>query len=169
MKTHLLGAYNVQDITIAACVAHRMGMTIDEIARAVEKIPPMRRNMQLISGDTYVIDDSDNAAAAGARVALDVLRDFPGRRILVTQGFGDMEENADEINYELGTYIPGCADYVVLLDPEFTRPMMQAMLDRGFPKSAVRMFGEEADAAGFIAELAKTGDTVLYEGVYPKK
>ena len=80
-----------------------------------------------------------------------------------------MEENADEINYELGTYIPGCADYVVLLDPEFTRPLMQAMLDRGFPKSAVRMFGEEADAAGFIAELAKTGDTVLYEGVYPKK
>ena len=169
MKTRLLGAFNVQNITIAACVAHRMGMTIEEIARAVEKIPPMRRNMQLISSDIYVIDDSDNATAAGARVALDVLRDFPGRRILVTQGFGDMEENADEINYELGTYIPGCADYVVLLDPEFTRPMMQAMLDRGFPKSAVRMFGEEADAAGFIAELAKAGDTVLYEGVYPKK
>lgn len=169
VKTRLLGAFNVQNITIAVTVAHRMGMTIEEIAKAVEKIAPLRRHMQLIPGEINIIDDSDNTTAEGAKIALDVLRDFPGRRILVTQGFGDMDENADAINYELGTHISGCADYVVLLDPEFTRPMMNAMLAGKFSKSAVRMVSDEGDAAAIVRELARPGDTILYEGIYPRE
>ena len=53
----------------------------------MEKLKPLRHQLQLVSkGDLNVIDDSGNALPEGAAEALRVLRDFPGRRILVTAG-----------------------------------------------------------------------------------
>ena len=168
MRTRLLGEYNVRDIALCAAVAHRLGMTLDEIARGVEKLKPLRHQLQLVSkGDLNVIDDPGNALPEGAAEALRVLRDFPGRRILITAGLTELESDAEDKNFALGTQVVGCADYVILIGPEQTRALMSGLMSRKFPKSSVRMVQDEADAAALVREIAEKGDSVLYEGVWP--
>ena len=97
-----------------------------------------------------------------------MLRDFPGRRILVTAGLTELESDAEDKNFALGTKIVGCADYVILIGPEQTRALMGGLMSRKFPKSSVRMVQDESDAAALVVEIAEKGDSVLYEGVWPE-
>ena len=74
------------NITGAAALAYRLGLTLPEIAAGIEKIEPVEHRLQLIPGAVTVIDDAFNANPVGAREALNVLASFPGRRICVTPG-----------------------------------------------------------------------------------
>ena len=167
VQAKLLGRYNVKNIALAAAVAKKMGLTMQEIARGIEKLRPVKHHLQLIPGAINVIDDSENTLPDGAAEALCVLADFPGRRILVTAGLTELERNSADKNYAFGTQITGCADYVILIGPEDTRDLMRGLMSTPFPKSSVRMVRDEYDAAAIIQEIATEGDTVLYEGVYP--
>ena len=116
-----------------------------------------------------MIDDSENQLPEAALEALRVLAEFPGRRILVTSGLIEPEKGPANKNYAFGIQICGCADYVILIDPEATREIMDGLMSAKFPKSSVRMVREGSDAAAIIREIAGPGDTVLYEGVYPEE
>lgn len=167
MQTPLLGSFSVRNIALAAAVARKLGLSMEEIARGVEKLKPLRHRLQLVPGELNVIDDSLNALPEGAEEALRVLAEFPGRRILVTAGLAGLGADAGDRNFAFGTQIAGCADYVVLVGPESTREVMRGLMSARYPKSSVRMVREDADAAALVKELAGKGDSVLYEGVYP--
>ena len=166
--TRLLGLFSVKNIALSAAVARQLDLSMAEIIQGIEKLKPTRHRLQLIQGDISVIDNSLNTLHEGAQEALQVLKDFPGRRILVTVGLNDVEENADDVNYAYGMQAAGCADYVVLIDPESTKSVMRGLMRRGFPKSSVRMVSDLTDAAELVREIAGKGDSVLYEGVYPE-
>lgn len=169
LQTPLLGAYNVRNLALCAAVARRLGLSMEEIACAAEKLKPAKHHLQLLPGRVNVIDDSLNRLPDAALEALRVLKDFPGRRILVTAGLPEPEKGAANVNYAYGVQIPGSADYVILIDPEATREIMDGLMSVRFPKSSVRMVREAADAAAMVRELADEGDTLLYEGVYPQE
>ena len=163
VQTKLLGNYNVYNIALAAAVAKKLGMALDEIAKAAEKLQPVRHHLNYIPGDVNILDDSRNTRLESAIEALRVLSDLPGRRIVVTNGFVGCESNAADKNFAFGTQIARYADYVVLIDPEKTRTVMNGLMSKQFPKPSVRMVREVEDAATLIEEIAGNGDTVLYE------
>ena len=168
VQAKLLGCFSVRNIALAAAVARKLGLTMEEIVRGVEKLRPIRHHLQLIPGEINVIDDSENINADGAAEALRVLSEFPGRRILVTAGLQELERNADDQNFAFGMQIAGCADYVILIGPEDTRAVMRGLMNSKYPKSSVRMVRDAYDAAALVKEMAQKGDSVLYEGVYPE-
>ena len=166
VQTRLLGTYAAKNIALAAAVAHRLGLTMEEIRSGVEKIRPIRGHMQLISGPVNVIDDSLNTIPEAATDALKILSEFPGRRIVVTAGLTELEKGANEANFELGMRIAACADYAILIGPEETRHVLTGINKSGeFPSSSIRVVRDPEDAAELVKELAEEGDTVLYEGV----
>ena len=167
--TKLLGNFSVKNIALSAAVARQLGLSMEEIARGIEKLKPTRHRLQLRTGAVNVIDNSLNTLPEGALEALEVLKEFPGRRVLVTAGLTEVEVNAEDANYAYGLQIAGCADHVVLIDPEGTRSVMRALMSAGYPKSSVRMVTDLADAAALVKEIAGEGDSVLYEGVYPEE
>lgn len=165
VQTRLLGIYAVRNIALAAAIARKLGLSMEEIARGVGKLKPIRGRMQLVPGEINVIDDSENALPEAAAEALRVLSEFPGRRILVTAG---LDPAAQDSNYAFGMQAAACADHVVLVGPEDTREVMRGLMSARYPKSSVRMVREAGDAAALVKELATQGDSVLYEGVYPE-
>ena len=169
MQMPLLGSYSVRNLVLCAAVARRLGLSMEEIARGAEKLKPVKHHLQLEPGEVNVIDDSENVLPEAALEALRVLSEFPGRRILVTSGLNEPEKGPANLNYAYGVQIPGCADYVILIDPESTREIMDGLMSAKFPKSSVRMVREPSDAAAIVKEIAGKGDTVLYEGVYPEE
>lgn len=168
VQAKLLGSFAVRNIALAAAVAKKLGLSMEEIVRGIEKIRPIRHHLQLMPGEINLIDDSLNANEAAAIEALHVLSDMPGRRILVTAGLSEASRGIEDANYAFGMQISGCADYVILIGPEDTRSVMRGLMKSGFPKSSVRMVRDEYDAAAMVKELAAAGDTVLYEGIFPE-
>lgn len=168
VKTRLLGSYSARNIALAAAMARKLNLSMEEIARGVEKIKPFRHHLQLIPGAFTQIDDSENRLPDAAAEALRVLSEFPGRRILVTAGLRDLERDSEDRNFAFGTQVDGCADYVILVGPEETRAVMRGLMSVRYPKSSVRIVRREQDAAALVRELAGKGDTVLYEGILPE-
>lgn len=163
--TRLLGRFNAQNIALASATAHRMGLSMEEIAAGIARLRPFERKLQLIPGARTVIDDTLNLYSEGAAEALSVLSEFSGRRVIVTSGIPEPGNQPDEVNYAFGTQMKGCADYVVLVGDRLKlRSVQSGLLSTGFPKSAVQIVADSNDAADLVDMWSGDGDVVLYEG-----
>lgn len=163
-RTRLLGRYNVQNIALAAALARRLGLTMEEIADGISSLQPFEKKLQLIPGARTVIDDSLNANPAGAAEALNVLAEFPGRRIVITPGLPENGSRTEEQNFAFGAQIKGCADAVILVgDRQSVRPIARGVLSTGFPKTALHVAQDMNIALDLLEEISGDGDTVLYE------
>ena len=164
-NTLLLGRFNAQNITLAAATAHRMGLTMEEIAAGVARLRPFEHKLQLQNGERTVIDDTSNLYAEGAAEALSVLSGFSGRRVIVTSGIPEPGNQPDEVNYAFGTQMKGCADYVILVGDRLKmRNIQRGLLSTGFPKGAVQIVADSNEAEDLVDMWAGKGDVVLYEG-----
>lgn len=163
-RTRLLGRYNVQNIALAAALAHRMGLTMEEIAAGVARLQPFERKLQLIPGERIVIDDTLNDSSLGTAEALNVLAEFPGRRIIITPGLPLEEAKGEDVNYAFGVQMKGCVDAVILVgEKKKVRPIGRGLLSTGFPKASIHIVADMNDAEDLLDEISGKGDTVLYE------
>lgn len=163
-RTRLLGRYNVQNIALAAALAHRLGMTMDEIAAGIARLQPFEQKLQLIPGDRIVIDDTLNDSPLGTAEALNVLSEFPGRRIIVTPGLPQEEVRGEDVNYAFGVQMKGCVDALILVgERKKVRSIGRGLHDTGFPKASIYIVADMNDAEDLLDEISGKGDTVLYE------
>ena len=163
-RTRLLGRYNVQNIALAAAVAHQMGLSMEEIGEGISRLKSFEKKLQLIPGRRTVIDDRLNADPEGAAEALSVLSEFSGRRILVTPGLPGGGERADEFNHAFGTQITGCADVVILIgDRKKLAPILRGLHRSRFIMNAVHVVADMNDANDMLEQISSDGDAVLYE------
>ncbi len=164
-NTRLLGRYNAQNIALAAATAHRMGLSMEEIAEGAANVLPFEHKLQLIPGKRTIIDDTLNLYSEGATEALSVLSEFSGRRLLVTSGIPEPGNQPDEANYAFGTQIKGCADYVIMVgDRQKMRSLMRGLIDSGFPKSCAQIVSDSNEANELVDMWSGDGDVVLLEG-----
>ena len=166
-RTRLLGRHNIQTIALCAAVAHKLGLTMEEIARGVRVIEPIEHRLQLIPGAMTVIDDAFNSNPAGSQEALNVLSGFPGRRIIVTPGMVEQGKREDELNYAFGTQMVNCVDVAILVGPNHTRPILQGLVDSGFSREDIHVVSNLDDASALLRVIGRAGDTVLFENDLP--
>ena len=90
----LLGEHNVQNILGAIAIAVRLGLTNEQIANGVKKIKPIEHRLQMIDGANgiTVIDDAFNSNPVGSKMALDVIKSFDGRKIIITPGMVELRK-----------------------------------------------------------------------------
>jgi UDP-N-acetylmuramoyl-tripeptide--D-alanyl-D-alanine ligase len=106
------------------------------------------QRMELANG-AVVVDDCYNANPMSMRAALDELARAPGRRVAV---LGDMLElGPDERRFheEIGAYARERADVLITVGP------------RAAAMDGDHAVTDAAQAAAFVAELVRPGDTVL--------
>lgn len=167
-RTKLLGSYNVKNILLAAALARKLGLTIDEIAEGVRRLQPIEHRMQLIPGELNVIDDSLNDDADSAFEAMRVIAQMPGRRIVVTPGLGDQGAKDADVNFALGTVMADCADAVILVGRRaFSRSIIRGMVQSGFSRTNLHTADDMDDATEILREISDAGDTVLFESRIP--
>ena len=160
-RTRLLGRHNIGNICAAAAAAHYLGVSGDEIAKAVSRLEPAVHRLQLLKGQggITVIDDAYNSNPSGARAALDALAMFPGRKIIVTPGLVELGGAQYSENRGLGTYIAERADYCFAIGEN------AAAIKDGFAGAVV--CADLAEAQARLAQIIKPGDTVLFENDLP--
>jgi UDP-N-acetylmuramoyl-tripeptide--D-alanyl-D-alanine ligase len=169
-ETKLLGAHNIQNVLLACTMAAVFGMSAEQIAAGVAKIEPVEHRLQIIpsANGVTIIDDAFNSNPIGARAALDVLRTFPQRRVIVTPGLVELGDKQAELNKEYGKSMKGAADVAIIVGRTNSKPIYDGLIEAGFPEDSIRMAEDLDRAQSLLAELPiAAGDTVLFENDLP--
>ena len=166
-QTRLLGKHNIQNIALSAAVAHRLGVSMEQLASGIAKLEPVEHRLQIVPsapGKT-VIDDAFNSNIVGAASAMEVLSSFKGVRCVVTPGMVELGEREQELNYELGKHMARACEAAVLLGRKRSEPLRRGMLDAGFDEKCIFVV-DSLNAAMPILQ-ALDADVTLFENDLP--
>lgn len=168
-KTKLLGKHNIQNILGCVAVALELGLSEEELIRGIAKVEPVEHRLQLLptGNGVTVIDDAFNANPAGTRVAMEVLRGFSGRKIVVTPGMVELGEIEEQENRAFGRDMAHAADLVYLVGPRHTRPIYEGLLEEGFPEEQIEVCASLGEASEKMGRILRAGDVVLFENDLP--
>ena len=168
-RSQLLGELNIRNILLCCAVAFHLGLTPEQIARGIEKIRPIEHRLQLIRnpGGMSVIDDAFNSNIKGAKQAFQVLKSFPGKRIVVTPGMVELGEKEFEMNREFGRAMADCCDAAILVGKKRSYAIEEGLRDRAFAEDCIYVVSSLEEATELTRKMAAPGDTVLFENDLP--
>ncbi len=164
VKTALLGRTAAENISLAATLAYEMGLTVEEIARGVEKLEQVPHRLQLIENEgVYILDDAYNCNIVGASSALEVLGLFEGRKCVVTPGIVECGILEEELNGELGKRIAeGNFDKVILVGDTLVGAVKDGYVSAGGKVENLTVVKTLGGAQALLGEWIQRGDCVLF-------
>ncbi len=162
ITTKLLGKHSAENIALAAAVAFKLGMTLPEIKQAAEELDYIGHRLQLIkSGDINILDDGYNSNVKGASAALEVLKSFKGRKIVVTPGLVELGVLEEEENRALGEKLVGL-DFVILVGDTLVAPVKEGYISGGGEAQKIKTVPNLGAAQNELKGILSPGDTVLF-------
>lgn len=167
--TVLLGRHSVSNICLAAAVAYKIGLTPEEIAMGVNRIPALKHRLELLPNNKniVIIDDSYNSNEDGIRAAMDVLDTFSGRKIVLTPGLVELGKMENVVNLEFGKTLARHADLVIVIGKHNAEMLISGLTDGGFNKENI-LFAKSLNKANVLLNgIVKEGDVVLFENDLP--
>ena len=168
-QTRLLGDHSVQNILLAAAVASDLKLTLKQIAHGIEKLQPVKNRLELMknAGGFTIINDAFNSNPVGAKAALEVLKQFPGRRIIITPGMVELGDKEAEYNRIFGTQMKDCADIAIIIGKNRATPILEGLKESGFDPANIHRVDSLDDSTKLLHSIVQPGDTVLYENDLP--
>ncbi|MBR3280818.1 MAG: hypothetical protein IKI57_03075 [Clostridia bacterium] len=168
-KTKLLGEHNVQNIVGAVAIAEYLGLDKNQIQKGIEKIEPVEHRLQILpsTNGTTVIDDAFNSNPVGSKAALEVIKQFEGRKIIVTPGMVELGQEEANLNKEFGRQMAEAVDIAILVGPKHTKPIEEGLKEKGFDDMAIYVVKSLDDATKTLGRISKKGDVILFENDLP--
>ena len=168
-ETRLLGEHSIANLLLCCTAARVLGMTLAEIAQGVARCQPVEHRLELISGGAGVsiIDDAFNANPVGAQAALRVLKNFPGRRIVITPGMVELGGEEAAFNRSFGEQMADSVDVAILVGKKHTQPIVDGLLAKGFPQEKIHVVSSLDESTKVLHAMMRSGDVVLYENDLP--
>ena len=168
-ETRLLGEHNITNILLSTCVCLQLGLTMKQIARGIAKLQPVEHRLQLIDnpGGMAIIDDAFNSNPQSAGRALKVLKQFEGRRIVITPGMVELGSEEADYNKTFGMQMADCVDEAILVGKKHVQPILEGLKEAGFPEEHTHRVDSLNEATALLREMGRAGDTVLFENDLP--
>lgn len=170
LSTKLIGECNLSNLMAAVIVARHLQVPVASIQYGVSRIEQVehRLNMKRTPGGISIIDDAFNSNPDGARMALDVLsRMTQGKRIAITPGMIELGEKQVEYNRTLGKQLAEACDYVMVVGHYNREAILDGLQEKNFPEEKLFVADTFAQAQARLTQIARPGDTVLYENDLP--
>ncbi len=169
MRTPLLGDYNISNILACVACAEELGLTKEQISFGVHKLRPVEHRMEIKpnGAGVVIIDDAFNSNPKGAKMALQVLSEFPGQRFVITPGIIELGDKQYFYNEQLGEQIADSVDFAVLVGQKQTAPIYDGLIKKQFPTEKIYIAQNLNDAAQWAFARTNPGDVVLFENDLP--
>jgi len=163
-EVKILGEHNVSNILAATSAALKLGMDLDEIAKALKEGSCTKHIGRLTLKESRfgykVIDDSYNSNPNGFEASLNYLSNVKARKkILVTIGLIELSNRKEEIYERLAEEIIKVCDVLLTSDELLYKKVkginanFQVVFDRGVNKQLK-----------YLRNSVSKSDTVLFEG-----
>ena len=168
-STVLLGRHSASNICLAAAVAYKMGLTPEEIARGVNRIPSLKHRLELLPNNKniVIIDDSYNSNEDGTKAAMEVLDGFSGRKIVVTPGLVELGKMEHVANMQLGKLLAEHADKVIVIGKHNAEMLIAGLKEGGLATDNITFAKSLKKGNEILNSMLKEGDVVLFENDLP--
>lgn len=167
-ETKLLGKANIYNILASIALGDTLGLTTEELVLGVSKVKPVEHRLNIKPYyDMYLIDDAYNANIEGAKMALDVLNLFKGKKIVITSGIIELGEKAYEINKDLGLYMANNTDIAILIGEKQTKPIYDGLKEKKFNENNIYVFNSIQDGLNILNSLKEKETYILLQSDLP--
>lgn len=168
-STKLLGEHNIENILGCIAIAIKLGLTAEQIEAGIKKIEPVPHRLQILNNNngTIVIDDAFNSNPVGAKMAIDVLGKFKGRKIVITPGMVELGKEEKNENRKFGKHMASVIDIAILVGQKRSEPIVEGLKQGKFNEMNIFVVQDLKAATAKLAEISKIGDVILFENDLP--
>ncbi len=167
-KTKLLGHANVYNILASIALGDEFGISKEQLQSAVRGLKPTENRLELKKqGDITIIDNAYSSNEIGAKMALDVLKMMPGKKIIITPGMVELGKTQDKLNRQFGQQIADVCDEVILVGEKQTKHIQQGLKDKKYNKDNLHIVKDVNVAFNTIHKLKEKDTYVLIENDLP--
>lgn len=162
--TSLLGVHQIGNMLAAVAAAMAAGVSYRRAVSAIRTIPQIPQVLESKpgTGGLDFIDDTFNNNPDAALAAIAVLGRTAGKKFLVFQPMIELGEYADDSHRRVGQAAGSVCDVVILTNDNFHEPFLKGVA--GSKRSCTVKILPTSQAAAFIRQTARPGDTVLFKG-----
>lgn len=160
----VLGEHQVSNILAAIAGAVAARMPLADVATASSNIRPFPKTLSLIPGinGSVYINDTFNNNPDAAKAALDVLAKTKGKKILVFQPMIELGAYAAESHRTVGREAARVCNDILLTNKNYYEHFLSGAREVS-AEHKVRIVSS-GQAASYIRETVRKGDTVLFKG-----
>lgn len=167
-QTKLLGTHNIYNLLVSLALGYELGISIQKMKSAITKMKPIPHRLELRQHQGYtIIDDAFNSNPVGSKMALEVLGQMKGKRIILTPGMVDLGEEQATLNKAFGTYMKGQCDEVILVGPDQTQPIVDGLKEVGFAMEHIHVVANLSEGFEKMNQCLEAGAFVLIENDLP--
>lgn len=167
-KTRLLGNANLDNIVVAVAMAYLLGESMFNIRRGIEKLKPTPHRLELIKGEVVnVIDDSYNSNFDGFKQALEVLKLFPGKKVVVSPGIVELGYEQEQINFQIAEEVAKVADCFIIMNETNKKALFSGACAGGMKEEQIMFAKTRNEQKMRLKEVVEVGGVVLFENDLP--
>jgi UDP-N-acetylmuramoyl-tripeptide--D-alanyl-D-alanine ligase len=158
--TTVLGGFQTMNINAAILIANEMGMSAEEIEKAVYHLKSVEHRLERIdAGGKIILDDGYNGNIDGMLEGIRLCSLHGGRKVIVTPG---LVESTAELNSQLIGAINGVFDIAII-----TGQLNAAQFDKELNVSQKIMLADKSLMVQKLGEVTQSGDIILFANDAP--
>ncbi|BAF70202.1 Mur ligase family protein [Nitratiruptor sp. SB155-2] len=155
----ILGGFNAFNITAAILVAKELGIDMATLQKRVSQLKGVEHRLQRIeAGGKVIIDDSFNGNLEGMIASYELVKNYPGRKVVVTPGIVESDEKS---NIELAKKINEVFDLAII-----TGKINKEVLQKNITIEKI-MVEDKKQLQNLLAKHTKSGDLILFSNDTP--
>ena len=156
----ILGSFNAINISLAFYIAKEFGLENEYLSRKIAKLEAIPHRLQKIeAGGKFIIDDSFNGNIEGMLEAVELAKQYKGRKVIITPGLVEANE---EMNKKLAMAINEVFDIVIV-----TGSLNRHVLCENIEKPNKIYLADKSKLEKILAENTKAGDLILFSNDAP--
>ncbi len=162
-KVNLMGSQNVSNVLAAAVCARELGMTLEEISKACQKIESWQSGFQLKKGinGLNIIDATYSANPDGVLSHLEYLKILPGKKVIVMPCLIELGRASKEVHKRIGRKIGEVCGLSIITTKDRFEEIQEGVGSKAlFLESPKEIFEK-------IKSFCLEGDVVLLESRIP--
>jgi len=138
-KLNLLGVQNIENVLLAAACAKELGINLEEIASACQKIKPEQGGMVLKKGKEglNIIDATYSANPDGVISHLDYLKIWEGKKIIVMPCLIELGRASKKLHKRIGQKIGEVCDLAIITTKERFKDLKGGAIEKEMNKDNI--------------------------------
>jgi len=168
---NLIGRQNIINLLMAISCAKELGMSLQQISEACEKIKPLEKTMKLKRGikGVSIIDDSYSANPAGVIAALDYLRTWQGKKIIVMPCLIELGRASKKVHKKIGEKIGKTCSLAIITTKDKFKEIKEGAMKSGMKKENILFLEETKEIFEKLKPYFKPKNVILLESRVPMK